>query len=118
MGPATYVWWMRAPDLAATDHPRSVHQALVAHATDLTVIGTALRPIEGISEADSMAKIATAVTTHSIWFHQPFRLDDWLLVVQEGSVVANARGFGRGDIYQGSELVASFAQESMIRPLA
>ena len=114
-GPPTYRWWMRAPQLAGA--AASVHQALVAHATDLTVIGTALRPIDGLSEADSMTKIATAVTSHSLWFHQPLHLDGWLLVDQEAPIVAAGRAFGRGDIFQGDELVASFAQESMIRPL-
>jgi acyl-CoA thioesterase-2 len=120
-GPPTYEWWTRAPDLDAADgpagRPGSVDQALLAHATDLTVIGTALRPIEGISEADSQTRIATAVTSHSLWFHQPFAITEWLLVSQEGPVVAAGRAFGRGDVFQGPELVASFAQESMIRQL-
>jgi acyl-CoA thioesterase-2 len=115
-GPPTYQWWMRAADLASAREV-SVDQALVAHATDLTVIGTALRPIDGLSEADSMTKIATAVTSHSLWFHQPFRLDEWLLVTQQAPIVANGRAFGRGDIYQADQLVASFAQESMVRVL-
>jgi acyl-CoA thioesterase-2 len=118
VGPPRFDWWMRAPALSATPGDgRPIHQALVAHATDLTVIGTALRPIDGISEADSMTKIATAVTSHSIWFHRPFRLDDWLQVHQESPVLAAGRAFGRGDIYSGNDLVASFAQESMIRLL-
>lgn len=114
-GPPRFEMWMRAPALAAS---RSVHQALLAHATDLTVIGTALRPFEGVSQADSTVTLHTAVTSHSMWFHQPFRLDEWLLVAQESPVVANGRGFGRGDVFtQAGEVVASFAQESMIRSL-
>jgi len=43
--------------------------------------------------------------------------DDWLLVVQQGPVVAAGPPFGRGDVFAGDELVASFAQESMVRQL-
>lgn len=105
-------WWMRTPPVGDDRH---LHQALLAHATDLTLIGTALRPFEGISQADSTVTLHTAVTSHTLWFHQPFRVDDWLLVTQHSPVVANGRTFGRGDVFTGDELVASFAQEAMVR---
>lgn len=115
VGEPRFEMWMRAPSLG---DERSVHQALLAHATDLTLIGTALRPFEGVSQADSTVTLHTAVTSHSMWFHQPFRLDDWLLVAQHSPVVANGRSFGRGDVFTGGgELVASFAQEAMVRSL-
>ena len=112
-GPPDLQLWMRTP---ALDAPLSVHQALLAHATDLTLIGTALRPFDGISQADSTQTLHTAVTSHSLWFHQPFRMDDWLLVSQHSPVVAKGRAFGRGEVFDGrGEVVASFAQESMVR---
>lgn len=112
-GPATYQFWMRAP--ALPDDP-SLHQALLAHATDLTLIGTALRPLEGLSQADAQVAFASAVTSHNLWFHQPLRVDEWLLVDQCSPVLACGRAFGRGDVWtQDGRLVASFAQESMIR---
>jgi acyl-CoA thioesterase II len=115
VGPASLELWMRAPALG---DDRSVHQALLAHATDLTIIGTALRPIEGVSQADSTVTLHTAVTSHTLWFHQPFRLDDWLLLVQESPVVARGRAFGHGEVFTAAgECVASFAQESMIRTI-
>ncbi len=118
-GPARFEFWTRAPRLRDLgEDRRSVHQALLAHATDLTIIGTALRPFEGVSQRDSNETIHTAVTSHSLWFHQPFRLDEWLLIAQTSPVVAHGRGFGRGDVFtESGQLVASFAQESMIRPL-
>ena len=94
-----------------------MHQALLAHATDLTIIGTALRPFEGVSQADTIVTLHTAVTSHTLWFHQPFRVDDWLLLTQHSPVVANGRSFGRGDVFAGDELVASFAQEAMVRQI-
>lgn len=108
-------WWMRTPPVPEAPE---VHQALLAHATDLTVIGTALRPFEGISQADSTVTLHTAVTSHTAWFHQPFRVDGWLLLSQHSPVVAGGRAFGRGDVFAGDQLVASFAQESMVRQIA
>ena len=71
-----------------------------------------------MSQADSTVTLHTAVTSHSMWFHQPFQLDDWLLIAQQSPVVANGRAFGRGDVFSRSgEVVASFAQESMVRSL-
>lgn len=115
VGPAQLRWWMRTP---AVGDDRRLHQALLAHATDLTLIGTALRPFDGISQADSTITLHTAVTSHTLWFHRPFRVDDWLLIAQEAPVVAHGRSYGRGDVFAGDRLVASFAQEAMIRQLA
>jgi acyl-CoA thioesterase-2 len=116
LGPASYRFWMRTPSLP--DSP-PLHQALLAYATDLTIIGTALRPAEGLSQADSMVRFQSAVTSHSLWFHQALRVDEWLLVDQCSPVVAGSRAFGRGDVWSlDGRLVASFAQESMIRMLA
>ncbi len=111
-GPASLELWMHAPGLTGERH---VHQALLAHATDLTLIGTALRPFEGVSQADSTVTLHTAVTSHTVWFHQPVPLDGWLLVAQHSPVVAHGRAYGRGDVFAGDELVASFAQEAMVR---
>lgn len=113
-GPARLDWWMRTAPVGGA---REVHQALLAHATDLTVIGTALRPVDGLSQADSTVTLHTAVTSHTVWFHRPFRVDDWLLISQAAPVVAHGRAWGRGDVFAGDRLVASFAQESMIRRL-
>lgn len=115
VGPPSLEFWQRAGSLP---DDRTVHQALLAHSTDLTLIGTALRPFEGVSQAQSTVSLLTAVTSHSMWFHQPFTLNDWLLVSQQSPVVANGRAFGRGDVFShDGELVASFAQESMIRQI-
>jgi acyl-CoA thioesterase II len=116
VGPASYRFWMRTPTLPDTP---ALHQSLLAYATDLTIIGTALRPAEGLSQADTMTRFHSAVTSHSLWFHQPLRVDEWLLIDQVSPVFAGSRAFGRGDVWSlDGRLVASFAQESMIRMLA
>jgi acyl-CoA thioesterase-2 len=113
VGPPRLEFWQRAGQLA---DGQALHQALLAHSTDLTLIGTTLRPHPDVSEAHSPDRIQTAVTTHTMWFHRPFRLDDWVLVSQESPTASGQRGFGTGHAFAKSgELVASFAQESMIR---
>src|SRR3954469_23612890 len=115
VGPASYRFWMRTSALPETP---ALHQALLAYATDLTVIGTALRPAEGLSQADSMVRFHSAVTSHSLWFHQAVRVDEWLLVDQRSPILAGSRAYGRGDVWSfDGRLVASFAQESMVRML-
>ena len=82
------------------------------------MIGTALRPHEGLSQADSTVRLATAVTAHQVVFHRAFRLDDWCLVDQCSPVAAGARAFGVGNVFDADgRLVASFTQESMVRPI-
>jgi acyl-CoA thioesterase-2 len=116
VGPPDLQLWMRTPPLEADR--LAVHQALLSHATDLTLIGTALRPFDGISQADSTVTLQTAVTSHSMWFHQPFRMDDWVLLSQHSPVAAKGRSFGRGEVFDASgQVVASYAQEAMVRQI-
>ncbi|MBO2447636.1 thioesterase family protein [Actinomadura barringtoniae] len=103
--------WMRTP---ATDP--ALATAVAAYATDLTLIGTALRPIDGVSQRDAGTAFTSAVTSHSVWFHRPFRTDGWLLLRQHSPLLAHGRGFGRGDLLtEDGSLVASYAQESLVR---
>jgi acyl-CoA thioesterase II len=121
LGPAVFRMWLRARELSSLtdDDSEWINQSLLAHATDLTVIGTALRPVEGLSQADTATAFHSAVTSHSLWFHAPFRMSDWVLVDQVAPVLSGGRAFGRGDVWTADgRLVASFAQESMIRLLA
>jgi acyl-CoA thioesterase-2 len=113
VGPPQLEFWQKAP--ALTDDP-VIHQALFAHSTDLTLIGTLLRPHPDVSEAHSPDRIQTAVTTHTVWFHRPFRMDAWMLVEQEGPSLGGARGLGLGHAFASDgALIASFAQESLVR---
>lgn len=117
---ARYRFWMRVPDLAdvADVEQQWVHQALLAHASEPTIIGTALLPLPGVSQADAQVKFTSAVTTHSIWFHADVRLDDWVLVDQQSPTMNGSRVFGRSDVWtRDGRLVASVAQESLVRML-
>ncbi|WP_345679086.1 acyl-CoA thioesterase [Yinghuangia aomiensis] len=107
-----YAFWMRTPPADP-----ALAQALTAYATDLTPIGTALRPFEAVTQHDAGTVFTSAVTAHSVWFHRAFRTDDaWLFVRQHSPLVAHGRCFGRGDVLaEDGSLVASFAQEALLR---
>jgi acyl-CoA thioesterase-2 len=103
--------WMRTPPVSPDLAP-----ALTAYGTDLTLIGTALRPLDGLSQRDAGTAFTSAVTSHTIWYHGPFNTDDWLLLRQHSPTVAHGRCFGRGDVLtESGTLVASYAQEALLR---
>jgi acyl-CoA thioesterase-2 len=103
--------WMRTPPADPALAP-----ALTAYATDLTLIGTALRAVDGVSQRDAGTAFTSAVTSHTLWFHRPFGTDDWLLLRQHSPLLAHGRCFGRGDVLtRDGALVASYAQEAMVR---
>jgi acyl-CoA thioesterase II len=111
VGPPDYSLWMRTPSVDADLAP-----ALAAYATDLTLIGTAIRPLDGLSQRGNGTVFTSAVTSHTLWFHRPFRTDEWLLLRQHSPLIAHGRCFGRGDILtEGGALVASYAQEALLR---
>ncbi len=110
-GPPRFEVWMRTPAVDGEFAP-----ALAAYATDLTLIGTALRPFEGFSHRGNGTQFTSAVTSHTVWFHQSFRTDQWLLLRQHSPVLAHGRCFGRGDVLtEDGSLVASYAQEALLR---
>ncbi len=109
--PAEFELWMRTPPVEVGLAP-----AIAAYATDLTLIGTALRPVEGISQRHAGTAFTSAVTSHTLWFHRPVRTDGWLLLRQHSPVLAHGRCFGRGDVLtEDGTLVASYAQEALLR---
>lgn len=113
-GPPEFEFWMRTPEVDAELAP-----AIIAYATDLNLIGTGLRPIEGLCQRGNGIDFHSAVTSHTVWFHRPFRTDEWLLLRQRSPLVAHSRTFGRGDVLtRNGALVASYAQEAMVRLLA
>jgi acyl-CoA thioesterase-2 len=90
-----------------------LQRALLAFVSDMSLLDTALLP-HGKS---IFSDVKVASLDHAMWFHRPFRADEWLLYVQDSPSASGARGFNRGAIYtrEGS-LVASVAQEGLIRP--
>jgi len=109
--PAQYDLWSRTPEVGEEIAP-----ALIAYATDLNLIGTVLRPIEGVGQRGNGTDFTSATTSHTVWFHRPLRTDEWLLMRHDGPIMAHGRCFGRGDVFTADgSLVASFAQEALLR---
>lgn len=103
--------WVRATGALPDDI--ALHQCVLAYASDMTLLDTCIRP-HGISWMSG--RLQTASLDHAMWFHRPFRADEWLLYVQDSPSASGARGFNRGTIYTaGGTLVASVAQEGLIR---
>lgn len=89
------------------------HAHILAYASDMTILETSLRP-HGMSLFSNRLQVASL--DHAMWFHRPFRADEWLLYVQDSPSSAAGRGFSRGSIYrQNGELAVSVAQEGLIR---
>jgi acyl-CoA thioesterase-2 len=89
------------------------HQAVLAYASDYGLLVTALRP-HGMSHRDPRLMVASL--DHSIWFHRPFRADEWLLYVVDSPFSGAGRGFTRGTYFtRGGDVVASVAQEGLVR---
>ena len=89
------------------------HQAALAYASDYGILATALQP-HGRNVRDKDLMVASL--DHSLWFHRPFRADEWLLYTVDSPVSHGARGFARGTFFtRDGEVVASAAQEGLLR---
>jgi acyl-CoA thioesterase-2 len=108
--PAEQMVWFRAVRDAGDDI--ALNQALLAYASDFSLLGTAMRP-HGVSW---MSGVQTASLDHILWFHRQTNFSRWHLYVQDSPSASGARGFNRGAIYrEDGVLVASAAQEGLIR---
>ncbi|MEI6893459.1 MAG: acyl-CoA thioesterase II [Colwellia sp.] len=90
-----------------------IHTYMLAYTSDFHFLPTALLP-HGASHWHPNFQIATI--DHAMWFHRPFRFDDWLLYCMDSPSASNGRGLVRGQIYnRQGHLVASTMQEGVIR---
>lgn len=104
------IWIRVTADLPDDD---MVHRCALAYASDMSLLDVSLAPFgRTIFEGD----IAAASIDHAMWFHRPFRADEWLLYAQDSPNASGARGLGRGLIFRrNGELIASVMQEGLIR---
>jgi acyl-CoA thioesterase II len=109
--PAHQQVWFRASEDVGDDP--ALNQCLLAYATDMSLLDTCARP-HGVSW---LSGVMMASLDHILWFHRPSRAHEWHLYDQDSPSASGARGFNRGAIYlQDGTLVASAAQEGLIRP--
>ncbi len=103
--------WIRTRDRVA-DAPE-LHRNLLAYISDYQLLGTSILP-HGVRFGDPRMQIASL--DHALWFHRPFRVDDWLLYSMDSPSASGARGLALGRFYaRDGALVASTAQEGLIR---
>jgi acyl-CoA thioesterase-2 len=107
--PRQYVW-CRAVDRVPGDDP-GLHRCLLAYVSDYFLLETSTQP-----HGHSYLTLQMASIDHAMWFHRPFRADEWLLYAIDSPSAQAGRGLSRALIYSaGGELVASTAQEGLIR---
>lgn len=105
--------WFRLPERIG-DEP-ALHRSMLAYASDFHLIGTTTFP-HAISYYQPNVQMASL--DHALWFHRPFRADEWLLYSCDSPAATGARGMARGLIYDhAGRLIASTAQEGLIRVL-
>lgn len=103
--------WMRAGGVLPDDP--AVHQAVLAYLSDMTLLDTSL-VVHGRSVFDGSMQVASL--DHALWFHRPFRADDWILYDQDSPNANGSRGLCHGRLYsRDGALIASVMQEGLIR---
>lgn len=112
--PELYVWLHYDPIPTRDDQAK----ALIAYFTGHLGISTTMRAHEGIGTAQSHLTVSTAPMTVSVSFHEPFTWDGWLLYSHESTQVGAGMSYVRGTVHtEAGELIASFTQDALIRPL-
>jgi acyl-CoA thioesterase II len=90
-----------------------LHRNVLAYVSDYRLLVTAIRP-HGVDYTSGKLQLATL--DHAMWFHRPFRVDEWLLYAMESPSASGGRGLTLGRFFtQDGKLVASTAQEGVIR---
>ena len=103
--------WVRASS-ALPDNPR-IHSCVLAYASDMTLLDTSMFPH---GKSVFLPEIQAASLDHAMWFHRPFRADEWLLYAEDSPSAYGSLGMNRGLLYnRDGVLVASTAQEGLIR---
>ncbi len=103
--------WLRAVDKLPDDE--RLHRCLLAYVSDYNLLGTATRPH---GAAYLTGQLLMASVDHAMWFHRPFRVDEWLLYAMDSPSASGARGLARGSLYaRDGRLVAGVAQEGLMR---
>ncbi|OED38379.1 acyl-CoA thioesterase II [Chromatiales bacterium (ex Bugula neritina AB1)] len=110
VSPSQNIWIKACGSISASDR---MHQVALAYVSDYNLLATALLPHR---KTLTRKRAFLASLDHAMWFHRPFRMDDWLLYSIESPSASSARGFSRGSVFtRQGELVASVAQEGLIR---
>lgn len=115
VGPPDLDVWTR---FAGAPSDAAVSQALLSFATDGFLIATAMRPHEGVGQAQAHRSVDTGVISHTLTFHEPVAAGEWHLLSHHVPYSGRGRSFGTANIFDASgAIVASYVQDSMIRKM-
>lgn len=115
VGPPELYAWLRYDPIPARD---DLAKALIAYFTGHLGISTTMRAHAGIGTSQSHLTVSTAPMTVTVSFHEPVRWDGWILYGHESTQVGSGMSYVRGTVHtEEGELIASFAQDGLIRPL-
>jgi acyl-CoA thioesterase II len=115
VGPPELYAWVHYDPIPARD---DLAKALIAYFTGHLGISTTMRAHEGIGTSQSHLTVSTAPLTVTVSFHEPVTWTGWLLYTHESTQVGAGMSYVRGAVHtEEGELIASFAQEALIRPL-
>ncbi len=107
-----YQLWFRAGEPMADDP--LLHTCVLTYMSDMSLLGSVL-PRHGLVPGTHEMQMASL--DHAMWFHRPFRADEWLLYDQRSPAASGARGFTIGEIFdRRGMLVCTVAQEGLVRP--
>ena len=110
--PSRVHYWIKVSSALPDD--AVIHRAVLTYISDMTLLGATLL-LHG--KTPSSSDVQAASLDHTVWFHRPFRADEWLLYAQASPTASGARGLAWGRLFsQDGRLVASVAQEGLIRP--
>ena len=103
--------WIKTVDALPDD--ADLHRNVLAYVSDYQLVSTAMLP-HGVSFVEGNVQLASL--DHAMWFHRPFRVDDWLLYAMESPNASGGRGLARGQFFtRDGRLVASTVQEGVVR---
>jgi acyl-CoA thioesterase len=115
VGPPELYAWLHYDPIPTRD---DLAKALIAYFTGHLGISTTMRAHEGIGTSQAHLTVSTAPMTVTVSFHEPIRWDGWILYSHESTQVGSGMSYVRGAVHtEDGELLASFAQDSLIRPL-
>jgi acyl-CoA thioesterase II len=115
VGPPELYAWLHYDPIPSRD---DLAKALLAHFTGHLGISTTMRAHAGIGTSQAHHTVSTAPITVSVSFHEPVRWDGWLLYTHESTQVGAGMSYVRGHVHtEDGDLIASFVQEAMIRPM-
>jgi acyl-CoA thioesterase II len=115
VGPPELYAWLHYDPIPSRD---DLAKALIAYFTGHLGISTTMRAHEGIGTAQAHLTVSTAPMTVTVSFHEPVRWDGWILYTHESTQVGAGMSYVRGAVHtEEGALIASFAQDALIRPL-